>query len=343
METDAGPATADVRATVEAVLDAVGRGDLARPTLAALLRLLEAAGRAQGASEPLEAQGVRLRTAPELSFPASDLRRCRREDSGWQLEVNHLGLHGVDGCLPQYFLEHAAREEGPRPLCDFLDLLGEGVYRLHYEAWKRLRPVATLDDPANPLPQWLAALAGESEGRDLHGGVASGNAAVLEDLLCEALDGVPVRVEEFHSSWLPVAPAALGERTTRLGDSAVLGRRVHDIQAAVAIRVGPVDLEWAMDRLRSETARQALLRRVRRFSGATLDFDLCLSVRPPAQGLRLGSADLRLGWSSFLGRPATALHELRVNHDSLRGDAGTTGQHNRQGERNEGRIDTRAA
>ena len=342
MDADAGPTAADVMA----LLQGIGRGDASRPTLVALLRVLEAAARADEGStgEGQALPGLRLRAAAELSFPASDLRRCTRQGGDWVLEVNHLGLYGVDGCLPQYFLEQALQESGETTLRDFLDCIGEGLYQLHYQAWKRLRPVATLDDPANPLPRWLAALAGESGGRDLHGGVAGGNARVLEDLLSEALDGVPVRVREYHSSWLPVEAPPLGADAARLGEGLVLGQRVHDIQAAVGIVVGPVALKWAMRHLRGEDSRHALLDRVRRFVGATLDFELSLRVHPPQNLPALGDGALRLGWSSFLGHPGEGLQELRVNRSSLRPHSARAAQRTREREQgDEGRIDTRAA
>jgi type VI secretion system protein ImpH len=132
------------------------------------------------------------------------------------------------------------------------------------------------------------------------------NPAGLEAVLSDYL-GVPVKVELFRGQWLPVGD---GDRAAlrvagRLGDGAVLGERVWDVQGKFRVRVGPVGepafRELLPDPTPVPTGKRfaLLLHLIRLYAGPEFDVEVqvvlladevpaCRLPRSTAPGPRLG-------------------------------------------------------
>jgi type VI secretion system protein ImpH len=91
----------------------------------------------------------------------------------------------------------------------------------------------------------------------------------------------------------------LGGQNNLLGRTTVLGRRVWMQDAAVLMRVGPLDAAAFEDFLPGGSAHVAMSELTRLYAGPDIDARLQLVVSSDdVTAARLGSA--RLGWSSWL-------------------------------------------
>ncbi len=274
---------------------------------------------------------LKLRPAAELGFPAADIRRCRFVDGGrLDLQLNFMGLYGVDGILPGYFLEHIARDdETSAALRHFIDFLGHRFYALYYQAWKKYRPYVTLEQDDHYLA-WVNALAGnvldDEDGDEYAFCGALGNrnrgATGLEGMLAEFLDGVPVVIEQFVPRWVQVETdvrlGGSGEQGMALGDNALLGEAILDVNSKIGIHVGPLPAARARELLPGHPRARALGRLLARYLDPGMAFDVVLHVQPDqASGARLGTDDMVLGWSSWLGEALQESYALRIPGSSF--------------------------
>ncbi|HEB67095.1 MAG TPA: type VI secretion system baseplate subunit TssG [Gammaproteobacteria bacterium] len=260
-------------------------------------------------------QWLRLRPAAELGFPASDIRRCRFvEDGQLDLQLNFMGLYGVDGILPGYFLEFLARDdETSAALRHFIDFLGHRFYALYYLAWKKYRPYVTLEQDDQYLA-WVNALSGNVFGEDdaeeyaFSGALGNRNrgAAGLEGMLADFLGGIPVTVEQFVPRWVRVETGGRlggeGEAAMALGDNTLLGDAILDLNSKIGIHVGPLPARRARELLPGHERARALGRLLGRYLEPGMAFDVVLHVQPDqATAIGLGSDEMVLGWSTWLG------------------------------------------
>lgn len=281
--------------------------------------------------------GVCLRPAAEISFPASDIRRCRLDGQGRiEFQLGFLGLYGVDAPVPHDLLEAAAgEEESAAPLRAFLDIFSGRLYELLYFGWKKYRPVGT-GEARSVFELYLDAFSGlgdEEVGPEerLFAGPYGGrvrSAEALSGLLSEYLE-TPVQVCPFRPRWIKVTgrPALGGGDSLALGENAVLGERILDVTRRVEIRIGPLSPAAARDLFPGGSRSAVLYRLVWRYLPPAVDFELCLLVRseggPP---LALGKEDIRLGWDSHLGEDKAGIREIPLPASSLRATSGMAGR-----------------
>ncbi|HEY0018591.1 MAG TPA: type VI secretion system baseplate subunit TssG [Longimicrobium sp.] len=320
---------------------------------------------AEGADPAAEA--VRFRAAGGFAFPASDLVAVRALRAGgaaqWEMTVSFLELGGAQGPLPvplaQRVMDRLA--DGDTASRDFLDLFHHRLVSLLYRIGRLTQPVLEERLPQDTEPAgWLRALVGigtpgmqdRLPGTDDRALLARAgllarevrSQAGLEGLLADHF-GVPVSIQPLVGRWLPI-PEDQRTRIGRtgasrtLGTDAALGTRWHDPQAAIGIRMGPMDLALYRAFLPADpvtgnpadgTALMELRELVHFYAGIEMDFVLTLVLRadevPPAV-LRAARApeSPRLGWSAWLHtRPAAVDPEVRVNqHGYMPSDARTS-------------------
>ena len=136
---------------------------------------------------------------------------------------------------------------------------------------------------------------------------------------------VPVLVEQFQGQWLELdtdCQTRLGDASasSQLGVSAVVGRRVWDIESKLRLRVGPLTAEQFDSLLPYHSTDKArrrfimLCQMARLLLGPEYDFDVQLVLDPQSVPmLKLsGSEDTepsRLGWNTWLAQ-REATHDL---------------------------------
>ena len=321
----AGHAGRDHAAVADRLTGAGHRFDFCQAML--LLELLTEGGPRPGEAGPLAAERIRLRSHPSWGFPPGDVHEIRRvERAGgperFEVALNFLGLVGMSSPLPSFFSEPVISQlEGGQALGDFLALFEHRLYSLYWRAWKRSRldvaahtgerrALRLLLHLAGIAPQTLPASSALEPVRLVAFagclGTPHRTAAGLRGLVSGYFGGLPVRVEQcrVHRVLVP-EPARLGAPEARLGDSVLLGDTTLDGAGHVGLRVGPLDLESYQALLPAGAWAEALGELVRLYLPAGLDFDLQLELQhDQIPACRLGAPETRLGWLSWLGRPA---------------------------------------
>lgn len=289
-------------------------------------------GRPIGEDLPPAGEAVRLTGTTTLAFPAGSVARfdppALDESGPPRLAVTLFGLTGPSGVLPSHLtaeVNRSARQKRPA-LQAFLDLFQHRLASFFYRAWAKYRlPVAyersggAGDEISGALralvglgtPHLQRRLAVDDEAIIHYAGHFARwprSAAALEAMLGDYL-GLPVAVQSFEGSWLPLPPeersalptaAAPDGNFCQLGVDAVAGDRVWDRRGKFQIRVGPVS--WARFRTllpgSDEVRRLAELTRL--YVGPGLSFNLRVVLdRREVPEPRLGPDASRLGWTSW--------------------------------------------
>ena len=127
--------------------------------------------------------------------------------------------------------------------------------------------------------------------------------------------GLPIRVEQFHARWLPIAkddrtllpaPGRPQGSFCRLGDDMVIGERIYDIQSTVRLIVGPVGYSDFRALLPDGTSSRGFGDLAAVALGPEMSFRLSIELKPDElPSLRLESRDhpetgSRLGWNTWL-------------------------------------------
>ncbi len=283
-----------------------------------------------GEAGPLEREALRIRSHPALGFPPGDVHsiaQLREKPQRFQVVLNFMGLTGVSSPLPGYFVEMIARRgEGSEPLADFLALFEHRLYSLFWRAWKKYRLDLAVDEISERRrTRFLLGLAGLSlpalgpkTGLDplrVAGfagllGTVRPTAAGLRNLVSGYFGGRPVHVQEFVSRHFyvegrPGLGGDGGPRSARLGENALVGDSVLDRSTLVRIVVGPLPLVDYLALLPGGDWALPLAELARVYLPAQFDYQIQLVLRhEEIPACRLGNPQARLGWLSWLGRPA---------------------------------------
>jgi type VI secretion system protein ImpH len=292
------------------------------------------------AHDPDPAAVVRFRSIPGLAYPPADVVAVQSGDEGSapRMTVSVMGLTGASGVLPRGYTEllnTTLRERSPA-LHDFLDMLSHRMVALFARAGAKYRPhlVAEIGrlsgKDRDPMMSALLALTGHGT-RHMADRLAAGTEPLLhyagffaarprsvdrlQALVSDWL-GRQVEVRQFAGAWLPVPPEqrtrlagrGIAGRFDRLGRDAAIGVRAWDVQAAVVLRVGPLDRAGFEALLPDRPALGRLVSLVRAFLG----FETAFSINPvlsaaevPPLRLRADSDPApRLGWNTWLTAPA---------------------------------------
>ena len=297
-----------------------------------VIRLLEAGWYGHGEIGHGLDKWLRMRPAPEISFPAADIRRCEFNDNGQvDLQLNFMGLYGVDAPVPHYISEMVARDdESSTCMRQFLDIFSHRLYALFYLAWKKYRPFVNLDSEHSAYLDYIIALSGQTlhDRDDVELGFSGPmgtrvrNATTLSGMLTEYMGDIQAKVREFVPRWVKIDSDAYvggeGRYAMALGDNTILGNEVLDISGKIDIRIGPMEVHEVKKLLPGRPESLALGNLIRRYLDPTIDFDLLLIIKPSSiLGMQLGSDDVLLGWSTWIGYTVADTDEIRIPGESL--------------------------
>jgi type VI secretion system protein ImpH len=292
------------------------------------------------------AAAVRLRGHVGFAFPASDVAAISAGPP-WEVTAHAFSLAGGFGPLPPPMTEMLMhrRRLGDRALSDFLDMFNHRLIELLVGAHRAGRSAPEwIGARPTPFEGWLRAVAGlatpglagcldgvPDRAVLRHAGLVARRPASqhgLERLIADHF-GVVTRVTPLvarHRAIEPEDQARIGRtgRNTALGSEAVVGRRVVDPAAGVAVRLGPLSWQGFLDMLPGRPGQRALSALAAFYARPRIVLSLVLAMEPgaapriplraraglgrapdgtPRQGPpAFGHAPL-LGRSSWLGRP----------------------------------------
>jgi len=291
------------------------------------IRLLEESWHGHGTVGQGLDKWIRMRPASEISFPAADIRRCKLgDDNKFDLQLNFMGLYGVDAAVPNYFTEFIARDdESSLAMRKFLDIFCHRLYTQFYLAWKKYRPFTHLEQKDSPYLHYLSALSGnvvtDSDSVEMSycGAIGSRvrSATALSGVLSDFMGNVPVKIDQFVARWIKldeqVGLGDAGPNALSLGDNTILGSAVLDVSGKIDIVIGPMKSNEVNGLLPGNERARELGNLVDRFMDPTMNFDVLLKVEPSdGIGIYLGAKDVVLGWTTVLGTASNSSYDIRL-------------------------------
>lgn len=287
---------------------------------------------------------VRFRAVQSQSFPASSVSAIRwpSQDEGGltpspiEMVVSFMGLTGPSGVLPHHYsrLMIERIRDKDYSLQDFMDLFNHRVISLFYRAWEKYRlPIAYEHSQLSsagedPLTRSLFSVLGygtpglrdrtlvDDEVLLHYGGLFADHhrcVVSLEAMLSDYFHDVNVEVRQFQGQWFYISRedrSMLPSRTNpeglncELGETAILGERLWDVQSKFRIRLGPLDHSEFVRFIPMSDGLRPLCQLTRAYAGVELDFDVELVLKSgEVPFCRLGSqaADKPyLGYTTWL-------------------------------------------
>lgn len=273
---------------------------------------------------------IRLKPAPQISFPAADLRFARINDQGRiELDINFMGFYGVDSPLPHYFIDLAAgKEDVNGGFRAFLDIFNRRVYELLFKAWQKHHP-SLFNQKDHINNRYLAALAGNMQVTDSTSNLSFAglvgnrikNDIGLTGMVTNFLGNMPTTVKQFVGTWITLNQETIigdSKKPLSLGENVLLGNRVLDVSRKIEVELGPMSAERATRLLPGETETIQLGELIRSYLPPTAVFDIILIVRPEkTKSQKLGANDLMLGWNTCLGRWQDGMGKIRIPDTGL--------------------------
>jgi len=286
---------------------------------------------------------LRLTQQPSLAFAPSTLYQYKPDVAAQglgRLSVYHFGLFGPNGALPQHLTEYVQERIlhfKDETIARFCDIFQHRMILLSYRAWADSQAVTSLDHAERDhFGRYAASLIGLGQStlrtRDSvpdhlklhHAGHLARQTRNPEGLVraLAALVRVPVSLQEYCMQWLQMAiedqtrltsvatagdggkhRIELGSASSRLGQGAIAGSRVPDVQHKFRLRIGAMPLAEFERYLPGGDRFLQVRDWVRNYLGVELAWDAQLVLkRDEVPAARLGSYG-RLGWTSWMAVP----------------------------------------
>lgn len=267
---------------------------------------------------------VRFGQAPSLAFAPSTIAAFVVPEGGPPRLIQHFfGLLGPNGPLPLHLTDHARdrlRNAGDPTFVRFLDVFHHRLLSVFYRVWARAQPTTSFDRSGRDrFALYIGAFAGMATaamrnrdsvpdeakfsfagllGRQVRN--AEGLAAILRGFL-----RVPVEIHELVAHWMSL-PEELGTRlgqesVCRLGETAVAGMRVWDLQTKFRVVIGPLSLAHYERFLPGGQSYRRLSDWVRNYVGCEYRWDCRVVLKGDEVPPMLLGYNGRLGWTTWLG------------------------------------------
>jgi type VI secretion system protein ImpH len=295
------------------------------------------------AARPVD-ESTRVGQHVSLTFAASTLASFSRSASAstYRLQTNFFGLFGPNGAMPLHLTEYVyerMQTHRDRTPAAFADVFHHRMATYFYRAWADSQPTVQFDRPeADRFATYVGSLLGlgmpSLRHRDAmpdetklhfagHLGAQTRHASGLQAVLKSFLR-VPVEIEQFVGHWLEMpddcrlrlggdrSTVAQGDSSAKLGESAVLGRRIWDRRQTFQLRLGPMSFADYQRMLPGGDSLRRLDAVIKNYVGLTLRWNAQLVLRrEEIPSLQLGRQG-KLGWTTWLrGRkPSSDAAEL---------------------------------
>ena len=287
-----------------------------------------------------------VRQVSDVVSDAAD-DRSKSQTHPFEVTIPFTGLTGPAGVLPQHYtsllIERVHQRNKDFAMQEFFDLFNHRIISLFYRAWEKYQfPIGyerSLKDDVRQndlFTRSLFSLVGlgsdflrENFAFDditvlAYGGLfaqRTRSAVALQQIVADFSE-LPTRVEQFVGQWLRLtddqksslpSPSNQFGMNLELGDSAIVGDAVWDIQSRIRIIIGPVGWADFLSLLPDGSRMTSIQQLVRFYVGQHLDFDIqVLLDKNQVPPCRLGEGDPsfapRLGWTTWLESPERTQH-----------------------------------
>ena len=275
-----------------------------------------------------EKEAVKLKSKVGLSTSSSDLFAIgfptnSTSDAAIELQVNFLGIAGIQGPLPLPYTEKLLDrlKQKDAVFKDFLDIFNHRLLSLQFRVYEKFLPALSTSLPQQtPQGKILQSIAGASEGVDPF---------MMRQLLFQAsvfwqkphnpeglriflqhIFQVPVQIMSFEGAWISLdghMQTHLGRLTdaTSLGKGAVLGQRAWCQHQGIRVRLKIKDIALFHQFLPTGLYFSKLKHLIASYTGPSISFKISLVLTKHTPSWLSKHTPLVLGWSSWLGRRTT--------------------------------------
>jgi len=273
-----------------------------------------------GKSRRVHEDIVEMGQDPYLGFVPNDLSEVDVDAKPPRVRPRFLGMFGPFGPLPNSMtreVEHWARS-GDRSFVNFTDIIVARFQQLFYRSWSDARPITSFDHPSGgEFPRLLRSITGDADRsfddtdavsdvvRLRYTALAGGRvrSPVRLRQMLRAHFNVPIRIEEFVSSWLEFPAedrSRMGLQGMSLGQDLRMGSRTPSIGEKITVHVECRSLDEYQGFLPGGIRAQELTSLVTSYIGAFLAVDVALWLpRAEVAPAQLGQT-AQLGWTTAL-------------------------------------------
>ena len=280
-------------------------------------------------------EAIRFKVHLSMAFPASPV--VDLEKKGTDIPTVTVALPGLLGpmrVLPDDYTELAIRQQafGDESFAAFFDIFHHRLMALYYRAWEKHQFVLSQEQAGKErdvVTGYLLDLIGmgtpglerrlpfPEENLLRYAGLLAQRPRSAECLRAMLHDwlGIPVAIEQFRGRWHALEDEELselgsGEMSSSLGEGAVAGDMVWNVQSLIRIVLGPLTDEEYFEFLPDRAGFRTTTALVRWYLGPAIDFEIQPLFAPEGKpkwkalgcvtwGDR-GEHSTRLGWSSWL-------------------------------------------
>jgi len=277
---------------------------------------------------------IRFLANPCLGFPSSDIQSLKinlelKHFHKYELEVNFLGLHGVDSPLPGYYLEEISQlspEDAVQR--NFLDFFNHRSISMLYKIWRKYRfsfcyEEGASDEYSSRIYSFLGFFEKElrvNQGHNINwnkllgysGFLASNNrspevvAGVIAHNFDLSIDKVKVSIDSFVYRRVKIPNQqlwSLGISNTVLASDAIAGENIADRGGKFRINFFNIGFTRFKDFLPINKGYKGLVKLIEILLRDQFAYEINLYLKADeAPSMLLGrNPDVRLGWSSYVG------------------------------------------
>ncbi|MSP52700.1 MAG: type VI secretion system baseplate subunit TssG [Gammaproteobacteria bacterium] len=260
-----------------------------------------------------------FKNSPRLAFPVSDVSSCQIDQSEKRITITtqFLGLLGQSGVMPLHYTEYLLErlQAKDKTLLEFLDIFHDQLLHLFYEVGSLSHFYQDLErGSSHPIKELLLALAGnysnEIDELQLY------FAGILQ-LPTRSINGLqqlltyyfklPIHIKTHQPKQIRLAThdvthLSKHDQNNHLSRTALLGKKIWDVQSRFAVLIGPIDYQTFLTLLPGTPSLARLDQLIRVYTHNELEHDILITV--DAQSLpacRLSRDKIcKLAWNTRL-------------------------------------------
>lgn len=265
-------------------------------------------------SESILQKKIELRSSDSMSFPAMDFNVSLSSSKLKKIDLNLMGLLGVDGCLPNFFSDLLTESNhNTKRIKSFLDIFHHRVYFLFFKAWKSQQPDISLELGDESWLDFIHTLLPRLEVQKESLAMAKyfighkRTLLALKNILFIKLPNIPFEINTMQADWSKkINDNMLGQCHLELGSNIFIGGRYLSASQKIHIQFGPLSFDKykALEK-QKENIRDLIAKYIDIFQEVTLSAYILYEVNSQC----LGCAPMVLGQNVFLSNKSLFVNQ----------------------------------